>query len=160
MDNVARQLEIENKRQRLRDIGIAKFTINGMDEDESIAQLLDEKFTFSFALVRSMPGRNNKLHSWRLFSLSKKKPMLPMGYWGMPGFTFECYDGTPEKTSQEILLRMMEGVYTFSKREFDSFAMKKVEGKTNPLFFKINEESKKYLENHAVKMLRWQDAGK
>lgn len=118
----------------------------------------DEKFSFFFALVRS-PGHraNSKLITWRLFPLSKKSPSIPMGYYGLPGFTFECYDGTAEKTSQEILKRIMSGVYTFSKRDFDSFAMKKQEGKENPLFYQTNEESKTYLKNHSVKMLHFKE---
>ena len=150
------QLNIEEQKAKFREIGIANFSYNGLPEDESIAQYLDEKFSFFFALVRN-PGHhcNSKLPAWRFFSLSKKNPSIPMGYYGLPGFTFECYDGTAEKTGQEILKRLMAGVYTFSKREFDSFAMKKQEGKENPLFYKINEESKKYLKNHSVNTLKW-----
>ena len=155
MDNTTRQLEIEEQRSKFRSIGIAKFTINGMTEDESIEQYLDEKVSFFYALVRS-PGNhcNSKLPTWRLFSLSKKNPQIPMGYSCMPGFTFECYDENAENTAKEILRRVLSGVYKFSKREFDSFAMKKIEGAKNPLFYQENEESKKYLTNHAVRMFK------
>ena len=156
MDNVTRQLEIEEQRNKFRSIGIANFSINGMPEDESIAQYLDEKFSFFFALVQS-PGHSShsKLITWRLFSLSKKNPQIPMGYYGGKGFTFECYDGTAEKTSKEILRRLVSGCYAFSKREFDSFAMRKIESKENRLFYKNNEESRKYLVDHYVKMLNF-----
>lgn len=152
MDNVL----IEQQKAKFRAIGIAKFTINNLSEDESIQQYLDEKFSFLFCLVRS-PGHsaNSKLATWRLFSISKKNPQIPMGYMYLPGFTFECYDGTAEKTSQEILKRLMSKSYKFSKRDFDSFAMKEEVGKENKLFYKTNEESKKYLANHLVNMLKW-----
>ncbi len=154
MESTTRQLEIEEQRNKFRSLGIANFSINGMNEDESISQYLDEKFSFFFALVQS-PGHhcNSKLITWRLFSLSKKNPQIPMGYYGSKGFTFECYDGTEEKTSKEILHRLMKNSYTFSKRDFDSFAMKKIENKENNLFFVNNKESQAFLNNHSVKML-------
>ena len=150
MDNL-----IEVEKAKFRALGIASFKIGDLSEDESIQQYLDEKFTFFFALVRS-PGHraNSKLVTWRLFSLSKKNPQIPMGYSYLPGFTFECYDGTEEKTSQEILKRLMAKSYKFSKRDFDSFAMKEEIGKENKLFYKVSEESKTYLKNHLVKMLK------
>lgn len=149
------QDQIEAQRAKFRANGIGTFSINGLPEDESIAQYLDEKFSFFFALVRHLYGRNAKLPNWRLFAVSKKKPQLPMGYYGCPGFTFECYDGTAGKTAQEILIRLMPKSYTFSKRDEHQFAMKEIAGQENPLFYKINEESQKYLKNHSVVMLKW-----
>lgn len=147
------QVEVEEQKAKLRSLGIGSFTINGLDEDESIRQMLDEKFSFFFAFVRN-PYSRGKLMSWRLFSLSKKSPSLPMGYHGMPGFTFECYDGTPEKTAQELATRLMSKAYTWSKREFDCFAAKETAGE-NPLFYKLNPESVKYLKNHSVVSIKW-----
>ena len=148
------QIEVEEQRAKFRALGIGQFTISGMDEDASIRHYLDEKSSFLFAFVRN-PYSRGKLASWRLFQVNKKEPNLPMGYRGCPGFLFECYDGTAEQTAKEIANRIMSKSYTWSKREFDCFAMKEAPGTVNPLFYKLNEDSRKYLRNHSVSTLKW-----
>jgi hypothetical protein len=111
---------VEERKLYLRSKGIAQYVINGKTEEESIRISIAEKYSFFFVAVRDpyydMKAKAGNLR-FRIFQTLKENPMIPMGYAGTPGFTFECYTGEPLKMAVELLKKNLSKTYKFSSKD-------------------------------------------
>jgi len=106
------QAEIDTEKARIHSLGIAHFSINGLDEDTSIKKALEEKWSY-FYVAALDPYTRGKHKRFRVFQTSKAEPSIPMGYYGSPTFSFECFDGEPMKKAIETLKPMLKKAYSF-----------------------------------------------
>jgi len=115
MDTLAH--EIETFREKLRAMGCAHYSINGMDEDTSIKRAIAEKWSFFFVCVRdpyhAMKNKSANSIRFRLFPTVKESPSIPMGYTGCPMFAFECFDGEPMKKAISEIKKRVKSEYTY-----------------------------------------------
>lgn len=112
------QGEIDKEKERLRKLGIGKFTISGMSEDESIASDLRARYSTKYAAVldpyfnvsRARQRKNiRKAFRFRIFKLDPEKPGIPMGYSGMPIVTFESHAEDPRDIAIREIKKSIKG---------------------------------------------------
>jgi len=126
---------VEAKKQELRQKGIAEFKIaiegETLTEDQSIAQTIAESWSFFYVCVRSPYSRNSKKGNlqFRIFQTNKEKPSIPMGYYGMPAFAFECYTGNPRKKAISLLKEKLKNKYSFHLAHQDEIHLRRIETK-------------------------------
>ena len=106
--------EIEKMRQYFRSLGIARYTINGMDEDESILSFIREKNSFRFILVRETYSKSKNL-IFRLFRVDIWKPAIPVGYSHSIGMLFDYIGDDALDHALEIANIIFRGKYVGKK---------------------------------------------
>lgn len=138
--------EVYAKKAEFRKIGMARFSINGLDEDESIRRLIAESWSVFFIAVRDpyLRGGQSGSFRFRIFQTLKHEPQIPMGYSGMPMFGFECHEGKPVHKALEILRGKLKKEYTH-----------KIDGDLLTLYPVKSEENK---IKAAVKVIPYSDA--
>lgn len=113
--------QIQAFKDNLKNMGICSYTVSGMNEEDSIRQAIAESWSFTFAGIQDpyhqIKNRQAKSLRFRIFQINKDNPKIPMGYSGMPGLSFECFDGQPAKKLIELLKAKLKFEYTYKVSE-------------------------------------------
>lgn len=150
--------QIEQLKNRMRKMGCANYSINGLSEEESLLSLLREENSFKYAFVRCPYSRSKNL-IWRLMKVDIWRPALPMGYTGSPGFLFDYLGENAIDEAIKIATLLMHKRYKgkqMDKGNDDALmtraTFKKVLDDKQPL----TDEEKAYLDKRCVQALRWE----
>lgn len=148
--------EVEKARQYFRSIGIAKYSINGLDEDTSLLSFIREKHSFRFALVRDPHSRSKNLVS-RLFKIDIWEPRIPMGYSYSAGFVFDYMGDNPIKKALTLAEIVFQGKYKGrimkEKSCYEQISFRLVNPAVN-LADPLPEDKKEVLRKHNFKQIK------
>lgn len=148
---MATQQEIETRKAEMRKIGMAGYhtAIDGkqLSENDSIAREVDESWSTFYVCVKCPYSRVKAGNMrFRLFQTLKDAPSIPMGYYGMPSFTFECFDGKPREMAIMEIKKIVKNEYRYKCVHRDEISCERVltDEETKARTFARDAEAEKY----------------
>lgn len=128
---MATQQEIEARKKEMRAVGMAGFhtSISGktLSENESIAREVDESWSTFYVCVKCPYSRVKAGNMrFRIFQTLKDAPSIPMGYSGMPSFTFECFTGNPREMAIAEIKKIVKNEYRYKCVHKDEISCERV----------------------------------